>query len=573
MGHGFFPDDHPHWPGLEWWGVIDWGTFKTHQLSLNNPYTHRDEYMAKFPVLSNGKDEGDVANDAGGAIGRFVEKLRLFEKANAHPEKCKTRFFRRVEKHKIHVNSHLGENTINKLFKLAFELMGVQDYEKLSGHTTRHWFVTVLANSPLVNLEETRIAARHTTPQMTVTYVDEGIDSTARRVMALMSGGEKERGQTVNQKTRNGDLGVGGAVEENHCVDRVKVNFTVPSSSGSSSFESEQGEGAPIEEARVEPSRSVNYVPISSPKKSVERNVYPAKRAVTNPYNEFKSAARVAHEQREQRYDSPIRLSGRCSQTPMAVTSSPAKLKSPSKLKSPEIFRAPSTPKSYRSGPVWMSQFDCSPDRVSSSSRSPRRSSEKPFSESTQMEYNELQESMEGLRRAREDTNKMLEQQVSHRRNEIRNLRKQIEALQRKEERRQEYIQRTIMYGGSGVAVGERERKRWREEDDVFQRTFHNSQYRLRNLQHAWERDLQELERSRREVFQNHSRRDCDWRSSSGGYAYGSAGRSGRNDSDDSFDRHLSEWDMDRAIAREMEEREKRYRQSRSRKSYSRSRW
>ncbi len=32
IGTGFFPDSHAVWPGLEWWGVVNWGNLKTHML-------------------------------------------------------------------------------------------------------------------------------------------------------------------------------------------------------------------------------------------------------------------------------------------------------------------------------------------------------------------------------------------------------------------------------------------------------------------------------------------------------------------------------------------------------------
>ena len=96
IGSGYYPDNHSMFPGLEWWGIIDWGTFKNNCLDLDTDHTFEDnEYVACFPVISNGIS-GDVANDAGGAIGRWVGKVKEAEYLNRNKSKQKSKFYRRV---------------------------------------------------------------------------------------------------------------------------------------------------------------------------------------------------------------------------------------------------------------------------------------------------------------------------------------------------------------------------------------------------------------------------------------------------------------------------------------------
>ena len=126
IGSGYYPDDHPLFPGLEWWGIVDWGIFKTHHLDTDTDYVFQDEdYVMRFPVISDGVDDGDVANDAGGAIKRWVEKVLKAEAVNKSPDLQKTRFYRRCNSHKIFVNQHIGLGQVNKKMHYAYKIMGL----------------------------------------------------------------------------------------------------------------------------------------------------------------------------------------------------------------------------------------------------------------------------------------------------------------------------------------------------------------------------------------------------------------------------------------------------------------
>ena len=67
-----------------------------------------EDDIGKFPVLSDGK-KGDVRNDIGGAIKRFMSLL---------PESVKNnRFYKRVTKDNLFfANQVLGKNTIRNRF-------------------------------------------------------------------------------------------------------------------------------------------------------------------------------------------------------------------------------------------------------------------------------------------------------------------------------------------------------------------------------------------------------------------------------------------------------------------------
>ena len=93
IGHGFFTDDHPLCPGMEWWGIKHISKDKRHKLGLHTAHVKETEDdIGKFPVLSDGK-KGDVRNDIGGAIKRFMAILPQGTKSN--------RFYKRVSKDNV----------------------------------------------------------------------------------------------------------------------------------------------------------------------------------------------------------------------------------------------------------------------------------------------------------------------------------------------------------------------------------------------------------------------------------------------------------------------------------------
>ena len=71
---GYFPDDHPLFPGVEWWGPGHLNEDKCQKLGLHFTHVQIVKDFGKFPVLSDGKN-GGVSKDIGGAIKRMYEKI------------------------------------------------------------------------------------------------------------------------------------------------------------------------------------------------------------------------------------------------------------------------------------------------------------------------------------------------------------------------------------------------------------------------------------------------------------------------------------------------------------------
>ena len=56
IGHGFFPNNHPLYPGKEWWGLSFIKKDKKAKLSLGNVHVREcQKDFGKFPVLSDEK--------------------------------------------------------------------------------------------------------------------------------------------------------------------------------------------------------------------------------------------------------------------------------------------------------------------------------------------------------------------------------------------------------------------------------------------------------------------------------------------------------------------------------------
>ena len=124
IGNGYFTNDHPIFPGMEWWGIKHISKDKGRKLGLHTLHVKETEDdIGKFPVLSDGK-KGDVRNDIGGAIKRFMSLL---------PESVKNnRFYKRVTKDNLFfANQVLGKNTIRNRFRSAFERMGIERFDTI----------------------------------------------------------------------------------------------------------------------------------------------------------------------------------------------------------------------------------------------------------------------------------------------------------------------------------------------------------------------------------------------------------------------------------------------------------
>ena len=151
---------------------------------MNQSYLFELESHCRFPVL-----DGDPANDAGGPIKRWCQKIDAMDeivKSSAKTSKrLMTRFYQRVWRNKIYPMQPLGKHKIRDHFAAAFFQMGITNWEELRPHATRSWFITTLADNPGVNHQEVRQAARHKNAATTLEYMSRGDHSEASRLVAL----------------------------------------------------------------------------------------------------------------------------------------------------------------------------------------------------------------------------------------------------------------------------------------------------------------------------------------------------------------------------------------------------
>lgn len=543
IGWGYYPDDHPDFPGLKWWGVLDWGNFKAQYLSADSSYTYEDEWVARFPVLSDGVT-GDVANDAGGAIERWVMKVRHWEKLNPNRQKVKHRFYRRVDKVKIHVNTHLGEGRISELIREGLRIMGITNWQTIRCHSTRHWFVNQLANSN-VNFEEVRKAARHERASTTLTYCHTSKASKGQRVRALMNASEKPAAvKDVPVPVEKSGSSSGGVVEN---AKKVELKFTL------SVEEGEDGSDSSVEGPR---GPQVLKMKRASKKSSVE--VVPAPPPVKNPYSKG-DRERPAIDQvlstppcrgtavlHSPPSSSEIQLRGRTSDASLGNSKLPARPSLPGH-NSPGGFIL-RTPESYRTGPVHLSQSHCSPDR--------------PISEATQMEYDALNREMEALRREQRRNDAMARRSgavLSSRQNSLRGMREQVNQLRRNEARRQQEHERQRMR----MEFHDTTSTPYRTNQDEFNSMYddyvnyereenirHNREYSARRWatidRNAREREIREIEEflePLRNAYQRHRSRSHGSGNSGGNRGFGGSGtRDGHNGGGGGFARGRRSW-------------------------------
>jgi len=79
---GTFPSNHRYYAGLKWCSLARLGeATKSYKLGLKNSYAFEFENTGRLPILSDGK-RGDVSNDAGGALSRWLEKLESSKNTN-----------------------------------------------------------------------------------------------------------------------------------------------------------------------------------------------------------------------------------------------------------------------------------------------------------------------------------------------------------------------------------------------------------------------------------------------------------------------------------------------------------
>ena len=150
---GKFPDDHPSFPGNEWWGLAFFDKTKTHKFDMNQVYVEDMDDLLRFPVLSDGM-KGDLDRDFGGALKRYCEKLP--------PNTKEDRFYIHINKktNRFKPNHPIGKNTIREIFKTAFKILLIENWDKLHPHALGAAFCTIVANGNMNDQEKLRVC-RH----------------------------------------------------------------------------------------------------------------------------------------------------------------------------------------------------------------------------------------------------------------------------------------------------------------------------------------------------------------------------------------------------------------------------
>jgi hypothetical protein len=178
IGNGHYADDHPAFPGYEWWGLNRMNNDKTQVLSLRNGHVRDMQDFGSFPVLSDGVN-GDVACDIGGAIKRLFLAL---------PDDGCDCFYRRISKDgKKFTKAPLGKDSIRNVFREGFNKLGISNYETLRPHALCALFITALANDSSVNQAENLACSRHLSVSANVRYQKRSSESDANRIKCQLS--------------------------------------------------------------------------------------------------------------------------------------------------------------------------------------------------------------------------------------------------------------------------------------------------------------------------------------------------------------------------------------------------
>lgn len=186
VGSGFFPSNHPIYPGYEWWGLVEFSADKTHKLSLSHNHVREThEGVGKFPVLSDGTS-GPISKDAGGAIKRYCA---LLDQGWPPGEKDNRRFYRKVKSSGLQYCPQyaLGKDSIRILFQSGFRRMGISNWEHLRPHSGRGVFITSMANDPTVPVQYGVAAARHNDATTFMGYATNGVTGGANVLRAVLN--------------------------------------------------------------------------------------------------------------------------------------------------------------------------------------------------------------------------------------------------------------------------------------------------------------------------------------------------------------------------------------------------
>ena len=180
IGSGFFPADHPLFPGTEWWGLTCFLQDKANHLSSSNDFVRQEQdALGKFPVLSDGI-HGDVKNDFGGAIKRYVESFPVPERKGC--------FYRKVNRSGTGFTKKqvVGKESVTIMIRQGLKMFGIKHWEIICPHALRGHFASILANNPSVNLAESLKACRHKSAKTNEKYQQTGTKSECNKILALM---------------------------------------------------------------------------------------------------------------------------------------------------------------------------------------------------------------------------------------------------------------------------------------------------------------------------------------------------------------------------------------------------
>ena len=176
ISSGHFPENHALYPGKEWWGLNAFVQDKTHQLSTTNPYSRENgEAFSRFPVLP---ERPDI--NIGGAIKLYCSHF---------PKNVEGRFYRKVRRNGTGFtqSQYVGKDTVTKMIREGFRILGIERYMELRPHALRGHFVSILANDPHINDSEKLAACRHRSLKTNQKYQQRGNAQESRRLQALLS--------------------------------------------------------------------------------------------------------------------------------------------------------------------------------------------------------------------------------------------------------------------------------------------------------------------------------------------------------------------------------------------------
>ena len=82
----------------------------------------------------------------------------------------------------------IGKDTITKMIREGFNILGIERWHRLNPHALRGHFVSILANDPSINDSERLAACRHRSLKTNQKYQQRGQAQECRRLKALLPG-------------------------------------------------------------------------------------------------------------------------------------------------------------------------------------------------------------------------------------------------------------------------------------------------------------------------------------------------------------------------------------------------